>query len=118
MNKHTFFISAVLILMTLLLTACNRPYLRQRNANPATQAQTQANTSPIMKFTIQPSQAQTNTAPAESQPTADPTQALQSQSTNSTTSDSALTSDLNDLSSLFDSLSKDMNSTDTLGDFK
>ncbi len=107
MKKHILILSIIVAASVLVLAACNRSNLRQGNANPAVAA-TQADNTDILKFTAEPAQAQTTPAPT----------ATMQQSGDSSASDSAISAELNDLSNMFDSLTDDLNSTDTLSDFK
>jgi uncharacterized lipoprotein YajG len=92
MKKYLLVISIVVAASVLVLTACNRPNLRQGGPNPAADtAQTQATQAPA---------------------------ATMQQSGDSSASNSAISTELNDLSDMFDSLANDLNSTDTLSDFK
>lgn len=105
MKKHLLILSTLVAVCVLVLTACNRPYLRQGSTNPAGAAATQAKNSDIQKFTSEPAQTQAPTATMQ-------------QSGDSSTSNTAISTELNDLSKMFDSLTSDLNSTDTLSDFK
>lgn len=107
MKKHLLFLSIIVAASVLVLAACNRPNLRQGNTNP-TVAATQADNSGIMEFTTDPAQTLATQAPA----------ATMQQSGDSSASDSAISTELNDLSNMFDSLTNDLNSTDTLNDFQ
>jgi hypothetical protein len=107
-KKHLLIFSIVVAASVLVLAACNRPNLRLGNTNPAAADTTQADNTGLLKNTTDSAQAQATQAPA----------ATEQQSGDSTASGSAISTDLNDLSNMFDSLTNDLNSTDTLSDFK
>ncbi len=108
MKKHLLVLSILVAVSVLVLTACNHPNLRQGSTNPAAASATQAENSDILKFTSEPPQTQSTQAPTTTMQT----------SGDSTTSEAAVSTELNDLSNMFDSLTSDLNSTDTLSDFK
>lgn len=108
MKKHLLILSIVVAASVLILAACNRPNLRQGGTNPAAASATQAENSDILKFTSEPPQTQSTQVPTTTMQT----------SGDSTDSEAAISTELNDLSNMFDSLTGDLNSTDTLSDFK
>ena len=92
MKRYLLVLSIVIAASVLVLAACNRPNLRQGSTFPAADtAQTQATQAPT---------------------------ATMQQSGDSSASNSAISTELNDLSNMLDSLANDLNSTDTLSDFK
>lgn len=107
MKKRLIAITVLVLVSALLLTACNRPRLRQGTTG-ASEPTAQTEGSDILKYT----QAPTN----QVKPTSTVEPSLQSTSAPSDTS--AVSTDLNELSNLFDTLNSDLNSTDTLSDFK
>ncbi len=102
MKKHLLTLFIIVAASVLVLAACNRSNLRQGNTNP-TVAATQADNTADLKFTAEPTQ--TPQAPTM-QPSGD-----------SSASNSAISTELNDLSNMFDALTNDLNSTDTLSNF-
>lgn len=107
MKKRLFALTLLVLVSLLMLTACNRPRLRQGTTG-ATEAPAQSQGSDIQKFTQEP----TN----QSQPTSTVKPSLQPTIVSSDSS--AVSTDLNELSNMFDTLNSDLNSTDTLSDFK